>query len=121
MGIVICPLGFAEPDTKRPQYSFREVDIYAWIPFGSHLPNHRLSLRKNLKTGKFELYRFYHKTEEEEVIFEGDFETALQVANEEWNKFHSCWAGILREPDEPCQHKPPKIDRYFCPYAKQYK
>jgi len=121
MGMIICPLGFDDPDPIKPEHSFREVDIYAWIPyhFTDEIPNHRLSLRKNLKTGLFELYRYYYHDETEEVIFKGEFEQALIKANDEWNRFHSCWSGILREPDEPCQHRYPKIDTWFCPYRNR--
>lgn len=122
MGIVICELGFDKPDPRNPTYSLREVDFYAWIPFVAQIKygirNHRLSLRKNLVTGKFEVYRYYLYERREEVVFTGDFQEALEFANCEWDKYFSEieWS---REPDEPCQHKWPKIDTFFCPACRR--
>jgi len=118
--MIICEYGFDTPDPDNPEFSLREVDFYAWIPrsFWDNVKNHRLNLRKNLKTGLFQVYRHYHSGGDE-VVFEGSFEEALRFANNEWNKFLAGWAGKLREPDVPCKHKPPIIDRFFCPYAKK--
>jgi hypothetical protein len=120
--LIICEFGFNEPD-KNPKYSMREVDFYAFIPHSSqrefNVRSHRLSLRKNLETGKFEVYRYYYEDDTEEVAFEGRFEDALEFANREVNKY---W-GFLgkREPDIPCEHKPPNIDSIFCPKARRRK
>jgi hypothetical protein len=121
MGIVICPLGFDDPDNKRPEYSFREVDFYAFIPHHSQakygVKTHRLSLRKNLRTGLFEVYRYYYVEGREEVAFEGSFREALDFANNEVKKY---WGDFGRtEPDEVCQHRYPKIDEWFCPYRNR--
>lgn len=121
MGLIICELGFEDEDKNKKGYSFHEIDYYAFIPYESKInfgiENHRLSLRKNLKTGKFEVYRFYHFSEEEEVVFSGSFKEALEFANKECNKF---WGHLgKREPDKPCEHKYPNIDRFFCPYCKK--
>jgi hypothetical protein len=117
MGIIICEFGFEDPDNKNPNYSFHEVDFYAFIPYQKQkeygIKSHRLSLRKNLKTKKFEIYRFYHYTEEEEVVFSGDFKEALKFAYEERKKYWGFLGEI--EPDIPCEHKYPNIDRWFCP------
>jgi hypothetical protein len=118
--MIICELGFNEPDPNNPKYSFREVDFYAYIPYNSQLKfnmkTHRLSLRKNLETGKFEVYRYYYDEEKEEVAFEGGFIEALQFANNEWDKY---WSHLgRREHDIPCRHKYPHIDTWFCPRAR---
>jgi len=113
MGLIICEYGFEEPDPNRPEYSRREVDFYA----RAKGRDHRLSLRKNLRTGKFELYRFYYDRNEEEVIFSGSLEDALKVGHEEWMKHWGCLGE--REPDKPCLHKYPQIDVFFCPYVKK--
>jgi len=58
--MIICEAEFETPDPKNPDFSMTEVDYYAWIPYDMatpETPNHRLSLRKNLKTGEYELYR----------------------------------------------------------------
>jgi hypothetical protein len=117
MGLIICELGFEDEDVNRAGYSMREVDFYALVPYDSqrryNIKNHRLSLRKNLMTGEFEVYRFYPDEEREEVVFSGDFEDALEFANNECNRY---WGHLgRREPDRPCQHKYPIIDRWFCP------
>jgi len=121
--MIICEYGFEKEDPYKKGYSLLEVDIYAWIPskYQIEVANHRLSLRKNLKTGLFELYRYYYHNHSEEVIFQGSFEEALKRANEEWNKYHSEWAGKSREPDIPCKHEPPQIDLWHCPKAKEAK
>jgi len=117
MGIIICEKGFSDPDPKNPKYSMREVDFYAFVPFVKqreyNVRSHRLSLRKNLETKKFEVYRFYPNSEEEEVVFSGDFKGALSFANNERKKY---WGSIGKiEPDIPCQHEYPIIDKWFCP------
>lgn len=136
MGLFICEFEFDQPDTKNPNYSMCEVDYYAHIPFPkqSEIPNHRLSLRKNLKTGKFEIYRHFVGTlvrpafkdatmitdvdlKQEEVAFAGSFEDALRFGNREVGRL---W-GEDREPDEPCQHSYPNkatFCRHFPPYKE---
>ena len=118
--MIICELGFKEPDAKRPEYSIREVDYYGFVPFDSQrkfgIESHRLSLRKNLKTGLFEVYRYYPRTRKEEVVFAGKFEDALKFADGQWNKY---WGHLgKKEPDKPCTHRYPFID-IFCPKIKQ--
>jgi hypothetical protein len=118
--MIICELGFEDKDAKNPEYSMREVDFYSHIPYDfimKGFKNHRLSLRKNLKLNKFEVYRYFYENRKEEVAFSGDFKDALNFANNEWNKF---W-GFLgkREPDVPCQHEFPQIDTWWCPNAKR--
>ena len=87
--MIICEYEFERPDPKNPQYSLVEVDIYGWIPrdFWSEIRDHRLSLRKNLKTGKFELYRHYYAEDYDEVIFTGSLEECLRKAEEGWRRF----------------------------------
>jgi hypothetical protein len=82
-----------------------------------HVKSHRLSLRRNLETGRFEVYRYYYIQENEEVAFSGSFEEALEFANREANKY---WGHLgRRETDKPCKHKHPQIDLFFCPKAKK--
>jgi len=100
--MIICELEFEKPDPKNPDYSLLEVDYYAWIPKNNHIVSHRLSLRKNLKTGKFEVYRFFYTRRIEEVAFEGSFEEALKFADAEYEKWHG-----KKESDKVCQHRYP--------------
>lgn len=129
----ICEFSFETEDGSNPGYSHHEVDYYAWIPteFHKEVPNHRLSLRKNLVEDKFEVYRFYVKTlitklgisqrkeqgylimttprGDEEVAFSGDFLDALEFANNEYAKYHG-----KEDRDKPCKHKYPEASS-FCP------
>lgn len=128
--MIICPAEFEQPDPKTPGYSMTEIDYYAWIP--SHLatkeiPNHRLSLRKNLNTGEFELYRrFFNRflisrkgltmesgadTHKETVAFKSkDVNEIIRLGNKEYRKYH----GAEERDDQVCQHMPP-IKNTFCP------
>jgi len=108
--MIICERNFERPDPQDPRYSMHEVDYYAWIPYHLHklIGDHRLSIRKNLVTGEFEVYRHYHRTGKDEVIFSGDFEDALEIAHHEVIRFHGD-----HEKDVPCQHRRPNID-IFC-------
>lgn len=118
--MIICESQFEREDPDRKGYSHAEVDWYAWIPQGSDLDNHRLSLRKNLVTGEFEVYRrFFEKvlisrgkttiitgkdTRLEEVAFKSkDLATAIRYADGQYAKYH----GTEEEPergDKVCQH-----------------
>jgi hypothetical protein len=128
--MLICELTFDQPDPKNPDYSLEEVDYYAWIPTNAQVPNHRLSLRKNLKTGFFEVYRHYAQrrvliapevlvvthegTGQEETAFEGAFADALEFANSEYEKWHHA----DQHKDNPCQHQYPNR-AWRCPGAKK--
>ncbi len=70
-------------------------------------------MRKNLKTGKFELYRHYYADDYDEVIFTGSLEECLRKAEEEWKRFHYGWAGVVPE-FKPCRHRTPDISS-LCP------
>lgn len=123
----ICENEFDRPDHKTPDYSLDEVDYYAWIPYPHHseMPNHRLSLRKNLVTGEFEVYRRFNQTyqrsskvaliitqidgETEEVAYKGDLKGAIYFACAEWRRYH----GEGKEDDEICEHQHPK-KALFC-------
>lgn len=118
--MIICEYEFNRPDSKTPDYSMCEVDSYAWIPAGSDMPNHRLSLRKNLKTGEYEVYRHYYEqhlisrgpatvivgkdTGQEEIAFKSkDLGEAIRFADGQYRKYH----GDEEKADQVCQHKHP--------------
>jgi len=88
--VIIYERDFDAEDPQNQGYSLREVDYYAWIPahFRKAIKDHRLSLRKNLRTGKFELYRKYYMDGREEVIFQDDLEHCLEAAHAEATFFH---------------------------------
>lgn len=123
----ICEHNFEREDPEAPGYSQHEVDYYAWTPQGKHkeIPNHRLSLRKNLGTSEYEFCRVYHrgttpqqvkagrtevvtmilsKSSIVEIAFKTkDFYEALTWGNKEWNRWHEK-DDYTREADEPCTH-----------------
>jgi hypothetical protein len=122
--VIVCETEFEKPDPQNPDYSLVEVDFYAWIPWEAQekygVENHRLSLRKNLKTGEYEVYRAYMERkliarrglvvitnepmETEEVVFRSkSLKEALAFANAEVRKYHG-----HDEKDEVCTHKWPK-------------
>jgi len=107
----ICELRFEAPDPHKPVYSLLEFDAYARIPRIEHELQRRLTLRKNLATGKFEALRHFWSGREE-VAFEGGFEDALRFINREKER----WWGRC-EPEEPCRHQPPESDP-FCPVVR---
>ena len=117
--MLICELSFQVPDSDTPGYSLHEVDYYAGVPACNRdVPNHRLSLRKNLTTGNFEVYRRYLRRKVvtkpcfmvisstdmglEEVMFAGSFSEAMAYGDSEYRKYHGG-----KEPDKVCQHEWP--------------
>src|SRR5712664_2852499 len=62
--MIVCEKEFDIPDPNDKNYSLPELDFYAHIPYDkaqlSGVQNHRLSLRKNLVTGDFEVYRVFN-------------------------------------------------------------
>lgn len=106
-------------DKSQPGYSMHEIDWYAWIPSGSDLKPHRLSLRKNLKTGEFEAYRRFHETvlmsrRDVSVITTDDsgreivafrsrsLQKVVDFCNGEYTKYHG-----EDTPDVVCMHEYP--------------
>ncbi|MEM4324031.1 MAG: hypothetical protein QXO37_09265 [Candidatus Nitrosocaldaceae archaeon] len=103
--MIICDYEFNETDPERPTYSLVEIDYYARIPWKAQqtIKDHRLSLRKNLLTNKYEVYRYYYynNNRREEVIAESsDLAEAVSIAEAETRKY---W-DIDRE-DRICRHK----------------
>jgi hypothetical protein len=110
--MIICPYEFNNPDPDDPTYSMLEVDYYAWTPVRGHspMPNHRLSLRKNLVTNTYEVYRQYVQAQaarlflggqsgvlitmkegkyEEIALSTKDIKEAVRFANSEYEKYHN--------------------------------
>jgi len=104
-------------------------DFYQVIPPGmetERIPNHRLLLRRNKKTGRFEVRRHFYTRriirlkgaivetgedlQAEEIAFEGAFEDAVKFANSEMVRYGST------ETFDVCEHRLPNINR-FCPDA----
>jgi len=131
--MIICEYGFEAEDSNNPGYSILEVDYYAWIPSAMRktMPNHRLSLRKNLKTNEYEVYRHFVRAIQGMLILGGKFtpkvrthisartqdeiafkskslQDAVSFANSKWNKYHAT-KDYKRMDDEVCIHKPPVL------------
>lgn len=128
--MIVCEKEFDTPDANDSNYSQAECDVYAWIDQGratlAGMENHRLSLRRNLKTGNFEVYRLYHKEvvrahsgvvmishdvqsgRPVDIAFvSSNFEETLRFINAEWDKWH--WReGDPHHLDVPCEHQRPQ-------------
>jgi len=78
-------------DKGKDGYSVLEVDWYTHIPYDNvtgAVENHRLSLRKNMKTGKYEVYKHYFHKNTNEVVFESEsLRDAVYKANEIMEKY----------------------------------
>lgn len=140
--MIICESEFRQPDPKNPKYAMREIDYYSHLPYDADFPQHRLSLRKNLETGEYEIYRRYSKTRlvsrkaltmitqddmgTEEVAFSGTLQEAIDFATKETDKFWVKVFGEERQKDRVCQHTPP-VKATFCkvwentPYEERMK
>lgn len=123
--MIICETEFETPDPDDPAIALCEVDYYAWIPRTQGIPNHRLSLRKRLTSGQYEVYRRFaytvigeiqdwtegsskiiqHKdTGYEQIIFTTDsLQEAVDFANAEAKKYHGPEVGN----DRVCTHSYP--------------
>ena len=119
--MIICESEFVDPDPNDPDIAMTEVDIYAWIPRTPGMPNHRLTIRKRLTTGNYEVYRKFVKREVQdfpdavmishretgtEVVAFADpsLEKAIEFANTEAIKYH----GPGMTEDKVCRHRLPQ-------------
>lgn len=119
--MAICEYYFDHPDPKKPNYGSTEWDIYSWIPAHPDIANHRLSIRKNLLTGEYEVYRHFiqqllvkraagimiHNESAEkldQVAFKNkSLQAILDFTNEECAKYHG-----ESQNDQVCQHSYPQ-------------
>lgn len=107
-----CEYGFMIPDPSNQNYSMKEPDFYQWIPprFQKKEENHRLSLRKNLITNEYELYKYYHRSKRKIIVFKSkDLRETIDKSNEIWNFYHSSWSNDKKE-DKICLHTAPEKD-----------
>jgi hypothetical protein len=108
--MIICEFEFDEPDRDCPKYSMMEVDYYGHVPADADLENHRLSLRKNLETGRYEVYRFFQKEGRSVVAYSSrSLRRAIEWACEERKRV---WG--IDVVDTVCRHKPPHRS-FWCP------
>jgi len=112
--MIICELEFEREDPNKKGYSMDEIDYYEWAPATQR--NHRLSLRKNLITGEFEVYKCFWTGQdtptgiipdveqgEEQVMFKTkSLAEAVQWAREETEWVHPSW----QIEDKICKHLP---------------
>lgn len=111
----LCELRFDEPDDPQdPHFSFLEVDAYVRVPSPNFEDQHRLTLRKNLGTGKFEVLKCYWGGRRE-VVFAGSFEDALCAINAECERW---WGPDFGDLYAPCSHRDPERDGY-CPLKRR--
>lgn len=120
--LYICEFEFYLLDVENPNYALGEVDIYAGVPPGLGEPNHRLALRKNARSGKYEVYRHYldarirssggltaltfQDSLKEVVAFESaSLDEAVAFVNREYRRFHSIDPD--KDLDQVCKHERP--------------
>lgn len=116
--MIVCETEFILPDPKNPEIAMTEIDFYESIPANVSVhpsENHALRLRKNLKAGKFEVYRYFFtrkhfnlKTEAPlvKVVFaDKDLAKAVKFADGECQKY----ARATDIPTQVCEHKPPVV------------
>lgn len=85
--MIICEESFKGVNPNNVKYANYEINFYAWIPVGD-VEDHRLSLRKNIDTREFEIYREFSASSAEEVIFRGKLLEAIQYGDNEMSRFH---------------------------------
>lgn len=140
----ICEAEFKRPDHKDPHYSLAEVDFYSHIPPATPLGeqfkigNHRLSLRKNLQTGQYEVTRtffqryltsqkvtvqdqadkslvghvtiFQNRPTNKETIVVFDSSDLREAIRFASGESKRFWSDLHSEEDDKvCEHKPPHI------------
>jgi hypothetical protein len=105
--VIICEkeIGWNSIDPQDPRIAAREVDIYGHTPRAG-MGDHRLSVRRVLATGQFELYRHFlrpgPKGPAEQVVLTGTLAEVLARANSEWREE---WRGAGVGPlDTVCDH-----------------
>ena len=118
--MIICEKRFEFEDPNNLGYSMLEVDFYASVPTArpsnKGVDSHRLSLRKNLMTGYFELYRHYadYLCRPDDVAAKSkSLEQILIAASQIWNLYWGT-ADHKTKPDTVCEHKYGKED-WICP------
>ena len=101
---VVCEYAFDQEDPERPGYSLVEVDKYAHVPGAPPTEQHRLSLRRNLRTGAWEYYVRFHVSGIEHVVIAGPLPVILEWGNARWRHV---WGEGVRDReviDVPCDH-----------------
>lgn len=110
--MIICEkeVGFNYPDRDRPEYAHAEVDVFALNPVARSKGedgDYRLSMRRSLSLGRWELYRaYYGGSEVVEAV--GTLEWVCVAANVAWNEAwgHLVQKGETRHEDHACDHTP---------------
>ncbi len=101
---VVCEHAFEQEDSERPGYSQREVDKYAHTPGAAPRDQHRLSLRRNLRTRAWEYYVRYHVSGLERVVFSGPLPAVLEWGNAAWRAVWGVGVSDREVVDVPCDH-----------------
>lgn len=120
--VIICETGFETEDKNNLGYSMLELDFYMFNPERIRRPelDHRLTMRKNLKSNKYELYRFYFSSKRLETIFvSNNLQDVLNKANIQCNKVHKLFENDPRQPDLACNHESSQLDSFHCRYYKE--
>jgi hypothetical protein len=106
--MIICESEFTRPDPKNPNYALHEVDIYGHLPYAIPQQNqHRLAIRKNLKTNTFEAYKHYFikfagQEQLDEVVCSGTLAQITDYTNAEVERQ---WGKSFTNQDQACDHE----------------
>jgi hypothetical protein len=105
--MIVCEFdpGWTHADPDDPRIGLMEVDVYANDFSAPPSENHRLSIRRVMADGSFELYRHYHFKRPDQVVVRGSLHVVLRAAQDAW--MGSSWGKAgTRTPDEICDHVP---------------
>lgn len=119
--MIICESSFDDEDPRNPGYSLEEVDFYSHVPLNLKTTfNHRLSLRKNLKTSEYELIQvgvdahlhatpgsYFESFQDGKGVQIAAKSTDLSVVLAEANRLEArYWGPDEAFQDEVCKHSP---------------
>jgi hypothetical protein len=96
-------------DKDDPDVCLHELDFYSWNGDRT-IAGHRLSLRKRISTGEYELYRRFfrpleHNGKTETIICKSaDLQTVLDAGVEEWRNIYQSECS----PHRVCRHEYPE-------------
>jgi hypothetical protein len=110
--MIVCELEpqFSHPDPDQPEFAFGEVDVFAHNPAANRgsmgSGSYRLSIRRNLSLGRWELYRHYHGNGSEVIEETGTLAEVCGAANLAWAGAwgHALQPGEKGSHDSACDH-----------------
>jgi hypothetical protein len=125
--MILCEweAGWNHPDPNNPEIAMTECDVFAHNPAARARGQdgaYRLSIRRNLALGRWELYRRYHESESDVIEASGTLAEVCEAANRAWAEAwgHTLPPGAEVSHDAPCTHEGRGKSRW-CPGAPEEK